>query len=289
MLAIALFRAMRPRQWVKNILVLAAPLAAGDLFRREVISATALAFVVFSLAASGVYLINDVCDRAVDRLHPNKRHRPIAAGQVPLRIALVTAALLLVAAVVLAASMAPLAFTALILTYVAVQVSYSLWLKHQPVIDLAAVGSGFLMRAMAGGLASRIPLSQWFLLVAAFGSLFVVAGKRYSELQHLGAEAARTRPVLRRYSPSYLRFVWSLSAGVAITTYGLWAFEISRPESGIPWAPLSIAPFVLALLRYAVDVDTGLAEEPEEIVFADRVLLSLGLVWLLLVGMAVFP
>jgi decaprenyl-phosphate phosphoribosyltransferase len=171
--------------------------------------------------------------------------------------------------------------------YVVVQLAYCVSLKNQPVIDLAVVASGFLLRGIAGGVAAGLFLSQWFLLVAAFGSLFIVAGKRYSELVLVG-DAAETRKTLQEYSASYLRFVWSLSAGVAVTAYSLWAFEMGEGRAGVPWATLSIAPFVLAILRFAVDVDKGTAGAPEDIVLRDRVLLALALVWVVTVCLGFF-
>ncbi|WP_298992143.1 decaprenyl-phosphate phosphoribosyltransferase [uncultured Pseudokineococcus sp.] len=287
--ALGLLRTARPRQWVKNLLVLAAPLAAGLLLEPAVLGATALAFLCFCLAASGIYLVNDARDAEADRAHPVKRHRPVAVGLVPARVAVTTGLLLLVAAVLLAVLTSPAGLVAVIATYVVVQLAYCFFLKHQAVIDLAVVASGFLLRAMAGGLAAGIPLSQWFLLVAAFGSLFMVAGKRYSEHRLVGPGEAATRSSLKEYSESYLRFVWSLSAGVAVTAYGLWAFELTTPESGNPWPALSIAPFVLGLLRYAVDIDRGTAGAPEDIVLGDRVLQVLGVVWVvtIVVGVSV--
>jgi decaprenyl-phosphate phosphoribosyltransferase len=179
------------------------------------------------------------------------------------------------------------ALTGVLASYVVIQLAYCLFLKNQPVLDLAVVASGFLLRGVAGGVAAGLQLSQWFLLVAAFGSLFMVAGKRYSELVLVG-DLAETRKTLREYSASYLRFVWSLSAGVACTAYCLWAFEMGETQEGIPWATLSIAPFILAILRYAVDVDKGTAGAPEEIVLRDRVLLALALAWAATVGVGVF-
>lgn len=284
-----LVRTARPRQWVKNVLVLTAPLAAGVLLEPSVLLDTLTAFVVFCLAASGIYLVNDARDVEADRAHPVKRHRPIAAGVVPAGLAVVVGAVLLVAAVAVAALTSPAGLVAVISTYVVVQLAYCFFLKHQPVIDLAVVASGFLLRAMAGGLAAGVLLSQWFLLVAAFGSLFMVAGKRYSEHRLVGPDEAATRSALKEYSASYLRFVWSLSAAVAVTAYSLWAFELTTPESGNPWPALSIAPFVLGLLRYAVDIDRGTAGAPEDIVLGDRVLQVLGVAWVatIVVGVGV--
>jgi decaprenyl-phosphate phosphoribosyltransferase len=282
-----LVRAVRPRQWLKNVLVLAAPLAAGKIFDADVMGPTGLALVLFCLAASAVYLINDSIDVHEDRRHPRKRFRPIAAGIVPRPLAVGLAVVLLVVALVAAALLTRPELAFVLAAYVVIQLAYCVFLKNQAVIDLAVVSSGFLLRAVAGGVAAGLLLSQWFLLVAAFGSLFMVAGKRYSELVLVG-EAAETRKTLQQYSASYLRFVWSLSAGVACTVYSLWAFEMRETQEGIPWSTFSIAPFVLAVLRYAVDVDKGTAGAPEEMVVHDRVLLGLGLAWALTVGLGVF-
>jgi decaprenyl-phosphate phosphoribosyltransferase len=283
--AAGVLRTMRPRQWTKNSLVLAAPLASGTVLEPSVLGPTLLALALFCLAASGVYLLNDVRDVEQDRRHPTKRTRPVAAGVVPVPVAVAAGVVLLAAAVTAAAFLSRPALAAVLACYVAISLAYSWMLKDQPVIDLAAVASGFVLRGVAGGAAAGIPLSQWFILVAAFGALFMVAGKRYAELVALG-ERAETRRSLSEYSASYLRFVWSLSAGVACTAYCLWAFEM-RVGDGVPWTTISIAPFVLALLRFAVDVDRGLAGAPEDIVLRDRVLLLLGLAWVATIGLAV--
>lgn len=273
-----LLRTMRPRQWLKNVLVAAAPVVGGFIADLTILAGVGIAFLAFCLAASSVYLINDVNDVVADRAHPTKRHRPVASGIVPPRMALAVAVLLAsgAAAVSLLASTELLA---VITVYVAVQVSYCLWLKHQPVIDLSIVASGFLLRAIAGGAATEIALSQWFLLVAAFGSLFMVAGKRYAEIRLSERTGAKIRKSLEHYTASYLRFVWTLSATAAIMTYGLWAFQI-RAETESFWAVLSLVPFTIAILRYAVNVDSGQGGEPEEIALADRALQVLGLVLL---------
>jgi decaprenyl-phosphate phosphoribosyltransferase len=286
-LAWGLVRALRPRQWVKNCLVLAAPLAAGEVFDLDVLGPTAVAFVLFCLVSSAVYLVNDSIDLEEDRRHPRKRLRPIAAGVVPRPLALALSVVLLVVALLAGVLLTRPALVWVLASYVVIQLAYCLFLKNQAVIDLAVVSSGFLLRGVAGGVAAALPLSQWFLLVAAFGSLFMVAGKRYSELVIVG-EAAATRKTLGEYSPSYLRFVWSLSAGVTCTVYSLWAFDMGHEQTVVPWATVSIAPFVLAILRFAVDVDKGAAGAPEEIVLRDRVLLLLGVLWAATVGIGVF-
>jgi decaprenyl-phosphate phosphoribosyltransferase len=172
--------------------------------------------------------------------------------------------------------------------YIVLNLGYNLGLKHQRVIDISIVSSGFLLRAIAGGVAAELPLSRWFLIVAAFGSLFIVAGKRYSELITLGEQAAATRPTLVGYSASYLRFVWSIAAAVTITGYCLWAFEVGDRPGQPPWGPISVAPFVVGMLRFALDVDGGRTGAPEEIALSDRVLLALGLIWLVVFSLGAF-
>jgi decaprenyl-phosphate phosphoribosyltransferase len=283
----ATVRAMRPRQWVKNLLVLAAPLAAGRLFDPTILKGAALAFVAFCLVSASVYLVNDVRDVEEDRQHPTKRFRPIAAGELKPATAVAVAAVLGACGLALGFFVSiPLGITMLV--YIVLQLLYSAYLKHLPVVDLAMVASAFLLRAIAGGVATGIPLSQWFLLVAAFGSFFMVAGKRYSELKALGGDAG-TRRSLTRYSESYLRFAWMLAAVMVLISYSLWAFE-NRGEGayGVPWTAISIAPFTLGLLQYALEVDAGTAGEPEEVVLKDRVLQGLGVMWLVVISIAVF-
>jgi decaprenyl-phosphate phosphoribosyltransferase len=282
-----LLRAVRPRQWVKNVLVLAAPLASADLGQAGVMIKVALAFVSFCLAASAIYLVNDVVDVNEDRVHPVKRNRPIAAGRVPVGLAVGTSVALFVLSLAVSVIASP-QLLVVIAVYIGVQLAYCLGLKHQPVIDICIVASGFLIRAAAGGASANIPLSEWFLLAAGFGSLFMVAGKRYAEFVLAERTGAKIRRSLERYSASYLRFVWTLSATVLIMTYGLWAFEIRAAHHNSVWSVISIVPFVVAVLRYAVDVDGGNGGEPEEIALGDRVLQVLALFWLCALVVAVY-
>ena len=283
-----LIRAVRPRQWVKNVLVLAAPFAANRMFEHAVLIDTGVSFTAFCLAASAIYLINDAIDAPADRAHPTKRTRPIAAGIVPVAVAY-TAAVVLFFAAVGVALFAGWPLVLVIAVYVAAQLGYCFGLKHQPVIDLCIVASGFLLRAIAGGAAAGIPLSQWFLLVTAFGSLFMVAGKRYAEIMLFERTGAKIRSSLTKYSASYLRFVWATSAAIMITTYALWAFEIrQRTGTNSVWAVISIVPIVVAVLRYAVDIDGGNAGEPEDIALRDRVLQILCLALLTCLALTVY-
>ena len=282
---VALFVALRPRQWLKNVLVFAAPLAAGQLLAPDVLLPSIGAFIAFCLVSSATYLVNDARDIAVDREHPTKRHRPIAAGQLSTGSAWATAIVLAIASLALAFAIRP-QLAGVVAIYLVFTLAYSLALKHEPVIELALLAMGFLLRAIAGGVASDLPISAWFLIVAGFGSLYMAAGKRYSELVRAdGGNDAPQRRSLAGYTPTYLRFVWATAAAVTITAYCLWAFEVGASPSTLPWAQWSVVPFVLAILRYGVDVDRGSAEAPEDVVLHDRVLLVIGLAWVVLFGL----
>jgi decaprenyl-phosphate phosphoribosyltransferase len=285
--ALGVLKTARPRQWVKNVLVFAAPFTAGQVGNGGVLVHALVAFVAFSLVASSVYLINDAIDVEADRAHPTKRNRPIAAGVVPVKLAYAAAVVFLLAGMGVAL-IANWQLIVVLVVYEAVQLGYCFGLKHQPVVDLAIVGSGFLMRSIAGGVAAGIALSQWFLLVTAFGSLFMVAGKRYAEIMLFERTGAKIRSSLKKYSPSYLRFVWATSAAILIMSYCLWAFELRQRAGGSVWPVISMIPFVVAVLRYGVDVDGGNAGEPEEIALRDRVLQVLGASWVITLFMSFY-
>jgi decaprenyl-phosphate phosphoribosyltransferase len=192
-----------------------------------------------------------------------------SAGLVSVKLAAATSVALFLASLAVA-SLASMQLFVVVAVYIVVQVGYCLGLKHRPVIDICIVASGFLIRAIAGGAAANIPLSQWFLLAAGFGSLFMVAGKRYAEFELASRTGAKIRKSLERYAASYLRFVWTLSATVLIMTYGLWAFEIRAAHHNSLWSVISIVPFVVAVLRYAVDVDGGNGGSPKRTPSATR-------------------
>lgn len=288
-----MLKALRPKQWVKNVLVVAAPLAAGAeaLTDGRTLLDVVLAFIVFCLAASSIYLVNDAKDVDADREHPTKRFRPIAAGVLPVSLAYVMAVVLIIAAVglsFLASSGFGLAIV--VAVYIALQLGYCFGWKHQPVIDIALVSSGFMLRAMAGGVAAGITLSQWFLLVAAFGSLFMASGKRYSELLLAERTGAKIRRSLRGYTPTYLRFVWTLAATAVVMSYALWGFQLSNSVEGAAdiWYQVSMVPFTIAILRYAADVDRGEGGAPDEVALSDRVLQALAVLWLICIVIAVY-
>jgi decaprenyl-phosphate phosphoribosyltransferase len=283
-----LWRALRPRQWIKNLLVLAAPVAAGRIDEGQVLTQTAVAFAAFCLASSGTYLLNDARDVDADRRHPTKCRRPIASGVVPLPLAYGLAAALILAALVLAfAVRADLGIT--VVAYLALTTGYTLALKHIAVVDLVAVAAGFVLRAVAGAAATGVPLSEWFFIVTSFGALFMVSGKREGEADELGEDASLVRATLGVYTKTFLTYLRAASSGVVLVGYCLWAFEQAdaRPDAGI-WYQLSIVPFAVAILRYALLADQGRGSEPERVVLGDPPLLGAGLVWGMIYGYAVY-
>jgi decaprenyl-phosphate phosphoribosyltransferase len=275
----AVLRLVRPRQWTKNLLVFAAPAAAGVLDQPGEIARTSIVFVAFCLAASGVYCLNDAADAAADRHHPTKRHRPVAAGEISPRTARLLGIGLTVAAIGVGSATGSWEVPAIIGAYLVLTVSYTYVLKHIAVVDIVAVTCGFVIRAVAGAVGTDIPVSDWYLIVASFGSLFLVAGKRSTELR-LGAGASSTRPALESYSNAFLQYVRAVSSGVVLLAYCLWAFEKAEvADTSIPWFQLSIVPFVLLILRYAMVHEVKEYEGPEDIILGDRPLQVIGLVW----------
>ncbi|MGW6456026.1 decaprenyl-phosphate phosphoribosyltransferase [Streptomyces sp. NPDC055078] len=284
-----LLRTTRPRQWVKNVLVAAAPAAAGELDSPGTFARLAVVFSLFTAAAAAVYLVNDARDAPADRAHPEKRLRPVAAGEVPVSVAYTAGAVLAVCSVAGAAALCTPMTGALLTAYLSMQLAYCVWLKHVLVVDMAVVTTGFLMRAMIGGVALGIPLSRWFLITTGFGALFMVAAKRYSEAVQLEQAKGATRALLGEYTTGYLRFVWQLAAGVAVLAYCLWALESGGADDRalLPWRQLSMIAFILAVLRYAVFADRGAAGAPEDVVLRDRALAVIGVVWAAMYGLAV--
>jgi decaprenyl-phosphate phosphoribosyltransferase len=284
----ALWRTARPKQWLKNILVFAAPGAAGVLDDGNNLWLTLVAFVSFCLAASGIYVWNDLLDVEADRRHPTKRDRPIAAGELSVGAARVAGVVLPIAALALAALTGRWETVAVVGTYIVITLAYTVRLKHVPVVDVVTVAAGFVLRAAAGAVAVDVPMSRWFVLCITFGSLFIVVGKRYAELNEVG-DSAQTRATLEVYSLGYLRMVLAVSLAGVLISYCVWAFETSAASgSDWPFYELSIVPMLMALLRYLLVLDEGQGSAPEEVFTSDRLLMLLGLCWIVVYGLAVY-
>jgi decaprenyl-phosphate phosphoribosyltransferase len=285
---LACLKEARPSQWTKNVLVFSAPAALGVLNEWSSLGKTLVVFLAFCLVASGTYYWNDIMDVEQDRLHPKKRNRPIASGAVPLPVARVVGSVLLLTGPALAYAVRPAA-GGIIALYVFLTIGYSTWWKHIPVLDLALVASGFVLRAMVGAAATQTPMSTWFVLCITFGSFFIVTGKRFAELLELGDKAILTRASLKAYSLTYLRQLLVVSCTATVVTYCIWAFENAAiAQESIPFHGLSIVPMVLALLRYLLVLENGGGGAPEEVFFNDRWIQAYGAVWVVVYGLAVY-
>jgi decaprenyl-phosphate phosphoribosyltransferase len=283
---------MRPRQWVKNLLVFVAPAAAGVLSGRLDLLRSLAAFGIFCAVASGIYLINDAMDAGADRLHPDKRARPVASGALTRTHAIAAAALLIAFGLVSAWFVARWELVLVIGLYAVISIAYTIRLKREPVIELVAVASGFVLRAIAGGVATHIPLSSWFLAVASFGALFVVTGKRAGEYRRLGERRGQHREVLGIYTESFLRSTLTLTATVVVTAYCLWAFDKGGLQSHaghhVVWIQLSVIPIILGTLHMLRLVDAGVIDAPEDLVFHDHLLQVLGAFWVAMFSIGIY-
>ena len=274
-----LLAACRPRQWTKNLLVFAAPLFAFR-FEADVWLPAGGALVAFCLISSAIYLLNDCLDVAVDRVHPSKRNRPIAAGLVSVPAALTTAAALAVVSLSFAAWVAP-ALAGVVLLYGLIQVGYCLQFKRMPLLDLFCIASGFLLRAIAGAVAAMLPPSPWFLLTVGLLALFLAIEKRKAELRVAQDRGVITRKVLERYSLPLLLRLESTVATSAFISYALWAAGPALRGAPTSWMLLTVPFVVVGIFRYQLLSDPEEAErrqqsapersseKPEEILLGD--------------------
>jgi decaprenyl-phosphate phosphoribosyltransferase len=281
----ALMALARPRQWIKNALVIGAPGAAGALGYDDVPARVLVSCLAFCLLSAGIYALNDVRDRHEDSSHPRKWRRPVASGELTPREAMVHGVVWSVCGLILGAAVAPMV-AVVGLGYIALTVSYSWVWRHIALLDLVALAGGFVLRAVAGGVAAPVGLSRWFVLVVTCAAVFVAAGKRLAEMTRPRPRGRAGRRTLHRYTQEGLRRVLALAGMGALFAYCVWAFELPEVD-GIPWRPLTVIPFTVCLLRYGTLVRAGLGEAPEEILTADRTIAVAGVSWLLLFIMSV--
>lgn len=282
----AVVRLARPAQWPKNLLVAAAPAAAGVLDQGLVLAHTLILLVAFTAASAAVYCLNDTRDRDADRAHPVKRHRPVASGAVSPHLAITTAIVAAAAAVAVAASVS-LAAAGVIVSYLALSTAYSLRLKHVAVLDITIVATGFVLRALSGAVGNGLPVSSWFMLVSLFGALYLVTGKRAAEMLH-SQPGEGTRAVLAQYPLAWLQQVVGVALTGALLSYAMWAFQDLGKDVFTPAVALSVAPFLVALLRYGLLLAQGHGERPERLVLTDRPLLIAGALWAALLAVGLY-
>ncbi len=271
-------RAARIRQWSKNLLVFAAPVAAHGTGTPPAPRPVLLTYIVFCLLATGCYLANDVHDADEDRCHPVKRHRPLASGALAPRRAVIAAAVSMALGLVLATAVNWDTFT-VALAYVLLNAAYTLCLRGVVFVEMLAISAAFVLRVVAGATAGGLAPSGTFIAAVACGALLVVVGKRYADL--VDPSARGSRAALTRYSRASLRLMMTLACAAALAMYDAWAFTSSA--SGLALSrELSTIPLMVALLRYRAIANRGNGGAPEQLLFANRGLQLLGLIWLLL-------
>jgi 4-hydroxybenzoate polyprenyltransferase len=281
-------RTIRPHQWVKNVFVLAPIVFAKEMFAPTLLLRAASAFLVFCLLAGAVYTLNDILDRDADRAHPLKRSRPIASGRVPLAWAKVLAAVLIVVALGGAVAVGP-AFALVAFAYFAQNVWYSFKLKHVAYLDVTFIAAGFVLRVMAGGYATRIPVSGYLLLCTALLALFLGFGKRRHELAG-GTNAKAQRHALQSYTRRGLDVALTITAGATIVTYLSYTLdEHTRAFFRTDWLWLSTVFVVLGVMRFLHIVrNRPDAESPTQEMLKDGPFVAIVLGWVVVVMWVVY-
>ena len=274
----AVLATARPWQWPKNLLVFAAPLAGATLGRDDGLGYALVAAAGFGCASVAVYLANDVADAERDRRHPRKRHRPVAAGDLPkshaITLSLVSAAAGITAGVVISEPL----LTASVGGYLGISFLYSGLLKHIPVLEVLFVASGFLLRVLGGAAATHVRPSGWFLLVCSLGALGVAVAKRYTELVTLGPDAIHHRPAMRAYRPAMLRAGQYAIGAFMVACYLLWAY--GEDTHARNWHLISSIPLAAALARFAVLTGRRTIRPVEDLITRDGAMLACEIGWL---------
>ena len=275
-----LIKLMRPRQWVKNVFVLAPLIFSGEFLHPESIKVSLLAFVLFCIASSATYIVNDVHDIERDRRHPTKsRTRPLAAGKVTIPAALALLGVLLT--LLIAAGFVVPRVMAVIAAYLALNLAYSFYLKHEPVIDIFTIAIGFVLRVYAGTMALALPLSSWMLVTTLCLALYLAAVKRKQELAQSGIDG---REVLKKYSPVLVDRYAEMSATGALLFYGLFVM------SAKPRLVITVPLVLFGLFRYwyvVEELDGG--ESPTDALLNDWQLLLTVVLWIAACGWALWP
>jgi len=276
----AVFREARPRQWPKNLLVFAAPLAGETTGRPDGLAFALLAALAFLCASASVYFVNDIMDVERDRRHPVKCNRPIACGDLPVRDAMVIAAILGVVAIGTGFVIGTPMLSAVTGGYLLSSTFYSTRGKHIPYLEMILVASGFVLRVLAGAVATMVPPSPWFLAVCSLGAFSVAVAKRYAELTSLGDEAVKHRPVTRWYKGSTIRVIQVIVATAMIATYLTWAAGEAADTSY--WHLVSAVPLSLALARFAMLTGRRTVRPVEDMITRDGLMIACEVAWLAL-------
>lgn len=277
-----LFISMRPQQWYKNLLVFAAIVFSGNMFNLELLMMTLLGFIAFCLAASSQYIFNDISDREKDRIHPKKRGRPIASGRISLSVAIISSIVMLSASLAISYSINFL-FLLSVLSYLLLNLTYSLFLKNLVLFDVLTISAGFVIRAISGCLIINVLISPWLVLCTFLLAIFLTLGKRRHELVLLNEEAKEHREVLGLYSKETVEHMLSIATSMSIISYSLYTFFSERLEM-----MLTIPVVLYGMFRYLLLVHTKNFGGETELVFKDRGLFLSIVLWIFIVVLLLY-
>jgi len=285
-----LLLACRPKQWIKNLLIFAALVFSQELFVASAFWHAVGAFVLFTIVASSVYLINDISDREQDRLHPTKKYRPIASGVVPIPIAIGAVVIGLIAVFVFSYVYYPLQLLFVLTFYLILNISYSVYLKKMVIIDLMVVAAGFVLRAIAGAVAIQVSISPWLLAATFFASLFLILGKRRHELMNLGEHTTKHRKVLSEYTKEMLDSMLIIVTSITIVMYVLYTMAPATIERfGTQNLIFTVVFVVYGIFRtYYLIYQKNEGGAPTEMLLRDRSLQINIALWLFFVLMLIY-
>ncbi|MBT9150387.1 MAG: Decaprenyl-phosphate phosphoribosyltransferase [candidate division WS2 bacterium] len=281
MMIFEIILSLRPKQWVKNLLIFAPLFFSGQVFTELLLIISLQGFFIFSLVVSGGYLINDVFDKSIDAKHPFKNKRPIAKGSLKTSTAILIAILMNFIGLIWAYNL-NLPFFFISLIYLMIMLGYHTWLKNYVLLDIIIVSSGYLLRIIGGGLLIKVEPSPWLLLVTFSLSLFLVVSKRIGEMKNIQPE--NRRKSLSFYSENMLNNMLVVSTTLTITAYAIYAFlSTNNPVINRNILQLSLLPVIFGIFRYLylMDKNNG-GEEPEEELFRDSPLLTSVLIWIII-------
>jgi 4-hydroxybenzoate polyprenyltransferase len=272
---LTLFRLLRPRQWTKNFIAYAPALFAGRVFHLDVIEHVSVCVIGLCFLSGAIYVFNDILDIEADKKHPTKCKRPLAAGLVTPRLALVVASLSLGLSFMLAYLTRP-ALALVFCAYLILQIAYTFKLKKRIILDVFCIAAGFVLRALAGGAAAHVPLSAWFLLCTSLGALFLALEKRRQEFRALGPEAAAHRAVLGKYSLDLLDRMEAVIVPSLVTAYAFYSFLSQYGQ----WMMVTVPMVLYGILRYQVlSVRESSTGSPEEVLLKDRPIQNTIVLW----------
>ena len=289
--------AMRPVHWIKNLSIFAALVFTGNLFHAKFFDEILLAFISFCFVTSTTYIINDIFDAKLDRLHPTKRERPIASGNLPVFPAVIEAIILFLLALLFASSLQPL-FSYIIWGYLILQILYSLGLKNIPILDILIIATGFILRVYSGALVINAHLSVWFLLCVVSVALFLASGKRRSEFNLLKETSEVTRKSLTHYNKELLNSYVTMFGNAAWVSWALFTFfespkasldlwlylaELSKTTTISKLLMITIPVVIFGIMRYEYLIFAGKSESPEKLLLTDKALITAVIIWTTLI------